>query len=304
MTSYSVLGSAQQEGPIGVAAVSARLHEGVTHYHAQIGPDVPKSELTSLEQKLLKEASKAVYAQAWEEALNLFTHALAVSEKTQSSTDAGARGTFVHNIGFCLHCLGEFDAARAYYEQSIDCLRKALETTPRTTKVLNGLLYPERLVMEFLYGGLNHNRIQMTKERILDTTFGRKPDLKILDEWGRKRTMPGVTVDAMTGRAEPREEATLSRKWEEEGVPAPPADARQPGWVGATRAADERSHPSGGAADDADARDAAEQEAARVEWLQYYLKTGDWAQAEELVVTAEEKEDLEYLRTRERREGR
>ena len=45
-----------------------------------------------------------------------------------------------------------------------------------------------------------------------------------------------------------------------------------------------------------------EEEAARKEWLQYYLQTGEWAKAEELVVTAEEREDLEYLVAKERRE--
>ena len=45
-------------------------------------------------------------------------------------------------------------------------------------------------------------------------------------------------------------------------------------------------------------RDVEEQELARKEWLDYYLKVGDWAQAEELVVTRAEQEDLAYLRAR------
>lgn len=45
-------------------------------------------------------------------------------------------------------------------------------------------------------------------------------------------------------------------------------------------------------------RDAAEEEAARVEWLSYYLQVGEFDQAEELVVTAAEREDLECLRRR------
>ena len=47
------------------------------------------------------------------------------------------------------------------------------------------------------------------------------------------------------------------------------------------------------------ARDADEQEAARKEWLQYHLQLGEWDKAAELVVTAEEKEDLQYLREKE-----
>ena len=48
--------------------------------------------------------------------------------------------------------------------------------------------------------------------------------------------------------------------------------------------------------------EAKEEEAARKEWLQYYVQTGQWVKAEELVVTDEEREDLEYLVAKERRE--
>ena len=162
---------------VGVQRVSAKICDSVQQYHAQIGANVAMSELTALEAKLLKEASKECYAQNWEEALNLFTNALAVSEKTKSCADPGTRGTFVHNIGFCLHCMGEFEAAKAYYEQSIECLKKV--DPPLHRKLLNGVLYPERLVFEVIYGGLNYNRIQMTKERLIDIAFNRKPDLKV-----------------------------------------------------------------------------------------------------------------------------
>ena len=162
---------------VGVQRVSAKICDNVQQYHAHIGANVAMSELTALEAKLLKEASKECYAQNWEEALNLFTNALAVSEKTKSCADPGTRGTFVHNIGFCLHCMGEFEAAKAYYEQSIECLKKV--DPPLHRKLLNGVLYPERLVFEVIYGGLNYNRIQMTKERLIDIAFNRKPDLKV-----------------------------------------------------------------------------------------------------------------------------
>lgn len=283
--------SAHQE--MGVAAISKRLHEGVTQYHAQIGASVPMAQLSRLEAKLMQEASKACYAQQWEEALNMFTHALAVSEKTKSSTDAGTRGTYVHNIGFCLHCLGEFEAAKAYYEQSIECLEKV--EVPLGQKILNGVLYPERLVFEAMYGGLTKNRIAMTRERIVDTEFGRKPDLKVLDGYGRRKPMPGTKHNPMSGRSESldpgRPAESLSAQWEREGLP-PRALAREgagggggaangPSWLQAVEAREgeeeeERVEPrdeprdaaGGGGAD----RDAAEEEAARKEWLEYYLK--------------------------------
>ena len=289
---------------VGVAQVSARIYDRVQQYHAQIGAAVPLAELSALESKLLREASKECYAQHWEEALHLFTNALAVSEKTKSCADPGTRGTFVHNIGFCLHCMGEFEAAKAYYEQSIECLKKV--QPPMSTKLMNGILYPERLVFEAIYGGLNHNRIQMTKERLIDISFQRKPDLKVLDEYGRRKPMPGAQINPMDGRAEPAEQVKLSDDY------APPPgyereqqqqSARdQPSWLAATQAADEPSAPSGGHATDEDARDAAEQEAARKEWLQYHMQVGEWDKAEELVVTPEEREDLQYLKEKQRRE--
>ena len=44
------------------------------------------------------------------------------------------------------------------------------------------------------------------------------------------------------------------------------------------------------------ARDVEEEEQARREWLEYYLQTGEWRQAEELVVSADEQERLDHLR--------
>jgi hypothetical protein len=83
---------------------------------------------------------------------------------------------------------------------------------------------------------------------------------------------------------------------------------RQPGWLAATRAVDDEEGraetPSGAesaerGSEGAAVRDADEQEAARKEWLQYHLQLGEWDKAAELVVTAEEEEDLQYLREKE-----
>jgi tetratricopeptide (TPR) repeat protein len=158
---YLAVDAAEEPGmkQVGVAVISKQLHEGVTKYHAQIGENVPHSELVKLETKLTKEGSKACYAQQWDYALNCFTHALAVSEKTKSTADPGCRGTFVHNIGFCLHCMGEFDAAREYYEQAIDYLQRV--ELPMRTKILNGVLYPERLVFELMFVHMHMHPMHM-----------------------------------------------------------------------------------------------------------------------------------------------
>ena len=60
---------------------------------------------------------------------------------------------------------------------------------------------------------------------------------------------------------------------------------------------------AGAAQSGEDGRSDAEQEAARVQWLQYYLKAGEWEKAEELVVSAGEREDLEFLREKQTRQG-
>lgn len=309
-----------------VEAASPSSSDRVTQYHAAVGEGVRADHLAELERKLLEEARKECMQQKWEQALELFTHALAVSEKGKASvtSDPGGRGTLVHNIAFCLHCMGEFEDARRYYEQSLDCFKRV--TFPLHQKLINGLLYPERLAFELIYGGLNHNRIQMTKERLLDLSFGRKPNLEQLDELGRRKVMPQPAAPpAGKASAEPSGgRATWGRDVE-----------HRPGWLVAAAQEDAASEdaphaprpgaPSGGAADDradeeevgssqreeargaaaaalGDAgqtqRDVEEEEAARLEWLAYYMQVGDLEHAEELVVSAAEHNALESLRQR------
>eukprot|EP00966_Prymnesium_polylepis_P024340 560447-Prymnesium_polylepis.1 len=87
---------------------------------------------------------------------------LALSEKLPRTNDEGYRGILVHNIGFCLHCLGELEAAKAYYQQSIDLLEREQAEMPVAKRVLNGLMYPDQLVTSALYGSPHANRIRMT----------------------------------------------------------------------------------------------------------------------------------------------
>ena len=90
---------------MGVAEVSSTLFSRVTQYHAQIGAQVNKDVLQTLEWNLLSEAKTLFHQQKYEDALNTFTHCLAVTEKTRSSRDATVRGAIVHNIASCLHHL-------------------------------------------------------------------------------------------------------------------------------------------------------------------------------------------------------
>jgi len=304
----------------GIADISQTLYDRVTKYHAQIGHAVPKDTLQSLEWNLLSEAKALFHQKDYEGALNTFTHCLAVTEKTRSAKDATVRGAIVHNIASCLHNMGELEAAKAYYEQAIDAFQRS--KMPVWEQVM--------------YGDTNKRRIDFVRERLVDISWGRKPDgEKYLDENGRKKPVPPPPLGA-----ERRGDRALRDEWFEEEPPPPPwaldderraAEEypydRRPAWLspagagpGASappRARDDaprRERPAaaegaaaGGAATGGGggaARDDAQEEQARKQWLQYYLQVGNWQAAEELIVSPDEQEDLEYLIGRERRLGR
>ena len=94
------------DSEIGLGAVSSSLYANVTSYHAQIGAGVDKEVLQQLEWNLLGEAKALFHQRKFEEALNTFTHCLAVTEKTRSAQDYAVRGAVIHNIASCLHNLG------------------------------------------------------------------------------------------------------------------------------------------------------------------------------------------------------
>lgn len=136
---------------------------------------------------------------------------LAIVEKTRTSSDHATRGAIVHNIGSCLHNLGEFEAAQAYYEQAVESFRKA--SSP--------------LVDRLFYGDINRRRIEFVKERLIDISWGRKPDEdKYLNEFGYKRDAPRAPHSTPGN-------ASLSQNWENE--PPPPMDydyaANPPRWL-------------------------------------------------------------------------
>lgn len=280
----------------GVAAISGRMLDAVERHTANIGADVSRMKLANLEHTLLEEAKKLCYARKYAEAIDHFTHALAVCEKSRAVTDVPVRAAIVHNLGYCLHCLGEWEAAEAYYEEALAYFRSV--KTPAI----------ERYTVGLLYGDVNQSRMKFIKERLLDISFRRLPEDEYLDEFGKKRPMP-VVDDQKTGGGD---EARGPVDWE--------AAERRPGWLAVSQQAD--AGPSGGtpaarsvqvAEEHRDARrhreeepEAAddEQEAARKEWLAYHLQCGEWEAAAELVVTKEEREDLDYLQEREERQRR
>ena len=173
-----------------------------------------------------------------------------------------------------------------------------------------------------MYGDTNKRRVDFVKERLIDIQWNRKPDNDVfLDENGRKKPVappqPENVHTASKG---------LSQQWGDEASSPPPSWAveatkeypyeRRPAWLAQPYSSVSQSGEqdggtctmSGAAATAAAEEDEAEmddasQEQARLEWLQYYLQTGAWSKAGELVVTPDEREDLEYLIDRERRLG-
>ena len=124
-------------------------------------------------------------------------------EKTRTSQDHATRGAIVHNIGSCLHNLGEFDAAQAYYEQAVESFRKA--SSPLVDRLFYGDInresHPARATWDsseeaglaaarswgrqaeerVAHAG---RRIEFVKERLIDISWGRKPDEdKFLNEF-------------------------------------------------------------------------------------------------------------------------
>lgn len=85
----------------------------LTPHSVCIGTDkISQFDLTALENRLLEDAKQLCFAFNWEPALECFTHALAVSGKVRrpSRGESSARAmhaAIVHNIGYCLHCLGK-----------------------------------------------------------------------------------------------------------------------------------------------------------------------------------------------------
>ena len=139
----------------------------------QVGASVSKSALAEVAQRLLGEARAKFHQKKFEEALHLFQQCLALAQKTCAQEDHAEYGALMHNIGSCLHCLGDFATAKVHYENALAAFQKGAR--------------PSRVWMA-LYGSVDSRRCAYVRERLVDIEFNRKPDLdKFLDGWGYKR---------------------------------------------------------------------------------------------------------------------
>ena len=62
--------------------------------------------------RLVVEARMKFHQRKYDEALQVFKHCLAVAEKTTTKGKHAEYGALMHNIASCLHCLGDFPAAK------------------------------------------------------------------------------------------------------------------------------------------------------------------------------------------------
>lgn len=170
----------------GLASISEQLYSRVTSFHAQIGSSATVATLLSLEKRLLDQAEVTAGAGEWEEAVNVFTHALAVTEKLRAAADttvyATTQAAIVSHIGTCLHHLGEFEAAKAYYEEAITSIQRL--RTPSYERWLTSALGRLSGVPP---PDLNHARVQFLRGRLLDLEFDRMPEEEYHGEFGPSR---------------------------------------------------------------------------------------------------------------------
>lgn len=282
-------------------------------HRVTVGAESPGSRdaLYDLGHRLIDEGRDLCVDGKYSEAATAFAHALAVCE--QDVLSASTRASVQHNLAYCHHSLGEWDAARMHYESALATFR-----TIRTSTL-------ERWTIGWMYGDVNESRIQFIKERLVDIEFQRMPEHEYLDEWGRKHPVESLRSAAQQSSAGLGDAVygldDESTPWMDQGLLAAHAGTLGGGYdfragylgprggtgdMGDVPAAGSRGSGTRGSGDGrppavdtgpvADERPPAELEQARQEWLAYHMTRGDVEAAATLVVTAEEREALDQRR--------
>lgn len=121
-----------------------------------------------------------------------------------------------------------------------------------------------------IFGDVNKRRISFVKERLVDITWGRRPDGDcFLDENGKKRPLPPKLPPPLASDFPSRYDGPSHYESCENDHAQMNSEYSEAG--------------------------ASLQEQARKEWLQYYLEISNWQKASELVLTKAEQDDLDYL---------
>ena len=273
---------------VAAGTTSGSKHDLVARHTSNISlPDEIGSSplaLRSLEESLHIEARSHCLKKQWAEAIAVLEHVLAVNERMgqiPDPPDITVRASILHNIGFCLHSLRQFDDARVHYEEASRILKTV--HTPR----------PDRYSIGWFYGDVIDNRLRFIKERLIEVQFLQPPESGFLDEWGCKhpkpeeflehyeqQPMPPQPPQPLSAADDARERRILAEQLRirELVAQSPPPAAS-----------------SSSAAQDEQRQTASEMEESRREWLDYYMAASDWIKASELVVTMEEREKLAAL---------
>ena len=211
---------------------------------------------------LLEEGREHCNAQRFHEALHAFTSSLTFCEAVGVSVHAAA----LHNVGHCLQSLGEFSAARPYYERALALFVRS--SPPRWT----------------VGSDVHDSRCAFIKERLVEVMFNRLPTREYLDEWGRKRPLSDELGSAIDTDGQATRTAAVVLAPQATMAVEQPQNEESPVW------------PAHGSM--------AEMEVSRREWLQYHMRCCHWEEAAALVVTADENEKLVLQLERERARAR
>ena len=166
----------------GLASISARLLDMAMQTHDHLG-SIGLIELRKLQNGLLDEAEDFCVVGDWEAGLNVYTHALACGEKIAARVcerpDVANQAAILMHMGSCLHHVGELDAARAYYEQSVEALKDL-----KMPSAERWLVSAIGRVSGVAPRDVARERTLFLKGRLLDIELGRPPENEYANEIG------------------------------------------------------------------------------------------------------------------------
>ena len=173
---------------------SARAFCDHSIFHAQIGHDVDRAAVQEMSEALAEQARAKFFEADYEGALGLYGQCLAIAEK-RGAEPSDVRGATVHNIGSCLHYLGDLQGAKSHYERAQRIF--AAEPAP-------GVL------SRWWYGDANRLRHDFIKERLIDVQWGRLPGSNsYVDANGNRHQRPDPATFAANRAADAAARAAL-----------------------------------------------------------------------------------------------
>ena len=175
------------------AEPSARAFRDHSIFHAQIGHDVDRAAVREMSAALAEQARAKFFEADYGGALELYGQCLAIAERGAEPPDV--RGATVHNIGSCLHYLGDLHGAKSHYERAQRIF--AAEPAPGA-------------LSRWWYGDTNRLRHDFIKERLVDVQWGRLPGSNAyVDAGGNRHHRPDPATFAAERAADAAARAAL-----------------------------------------------------------------------------------------------